>query len=82
MQFMQKLTSASDMEIHMEFFDLRDMLEEYCRLNRPDLEIYDLSLLISLPETPCPIWGNREQLCRALQNLVYNAAGFTPPGGP
>lgn len=81
MQFMQKLTSASDMEIHMEFFDLRDMLEEYCRLNRPDLEIYDLSLLISLPETPCPIWGNREQLCRALQNLVYNATGFMPPGG-
>lgn len=61
--------------------DLAALLRSFYQVNRPDIEVNDVDFLLHAPGTPCPILGDEEQLQRALENLIYNAASFTPPGG-
>lgn len=45
------------------------------------MEASGVSFLLSVPPQPCMIMGDRQQLWRVLQNIVYNALEFTPMDG-
>lgn len=47
----------------------------------PDLEAGGADLLLALPAKPCVVWGDGGRLKSALENLVSNAASYTPAGG-
>ena len=61
--------------------DLAAALRQFYDTNRPDVEVRDVDFLLELPAGPCPVTADPALLERILQNLVYNAADFTPPGG-
>lgn len=61
--------------------DLCAALRRFYDSNRPDVEVRDVDFLLALPPAPCMVQADGGQVERILQNLVYNAADFTPPGG-
>jgi CheY-like chemotaxis protein len=39
-------------------------------------------IALDLPEDPVPCWADRERLAEVVENLVSNAAKYSPDGGP
>ena len=60
---------------------LNTFLSDFYHTCRPIIELYGPNFLENITSRPCRIMANREQLFRALENLLYNAADFTPPEG-
>lgn len=78
---MQQLTTQNAVLSPHVLVDLAAMLREFHRKNQPDVEANGPDFLLSVPKYPCLVEANQEQLNRAVQNLVYNALGFTPENG-
>jgi signal transduction histidine kinase len=51
-------------------FDLRDLLQSAFDLHQENTQ--HASLQLELPEEPCPVYADRDQLLRLLNNLVRN----------
>lgn len=77
----QEIAAQSGTPMQTEPLDLRSFLAEFCRNCRPVIELYGPNLTEDFTSRPCPVMANRDQLFRALENLLYNAADFTPPEG-
>lgn len=77
----QEITSRTSSPIRMEPLVLNDFLTDFYRNYRPIIELYGPNFLNRLCARPCRVMANQEQLFRALENLLYNAADFTPPAG-
>ena len=56
-------------------------LSDFYHNCRPIIELYGPNFLKNITSRPCHIMASKEQLFRALENLLYNAADFTPPDG-
>ena len=65
----------------MEPLLLNTFLSDFYHNCRPIIELYGPNVFADITPRPCYIMANREQLFRALENLLYNAADFTPPEG-
>lgn len=65
----------------MEPVLLNTFLSDFYHNCRPIIELYGPNFLENITSRPCHVMANREQLFRALENLLYNAADFTPPEG-
>lgn len=61
--------------------DLSELLNEVSRNNEPDAGAMGIHLIISPPDTPVCIRGQKEKLLILFENLIYNAIAFTPAGG-
>jgi PAS domain S-box-containing protein len=48
---------------------------------RPFIDVRKQTLQIGLPEAPIMIYGDLTRLSQVVQNLLHNAAKYTPPGG-
>ena len=81
LKMMQQFTLQNPMASHWELVELSDLLEQFYRRNRPDVEANGPDFLLELPGRPCPVRADRHKLFRALQNLVFNALSFTPQDG-
>lgn len=77
----QEIAARTSAPARLEPMLLNTFLADFCRNCRPVIELYGPNLSEKIPSRPCRIMGNPEQLFRALENLVYNAADFTPPDG-
>lgn len=77
----QEIAVQSGTPMQTEVLELRSFLAEFCRSCRPVIELYGPNLTEDFTSCPCPVMANRDQLFRALENLLYNAADFTPPEG-
>lgn len=77
----QEIASQTSSPIQMEPIILNTFLSDFYHNYRPIIELYGPNLLKNITTQPCSVMANREQLFRALENLLYNAADFTPPDG-
>lgn len=60
---------------------LESFLADFCRSCRPIIELNGTNFTEKIAPQPCRVMANREQLFRALENLLYNAADFTQADG-
>lgn len=62
--------------------DLCVFLRDLYRFNKPDVEMDGQIFSLELPKQgACTVYADPEKLTRLVQNLLYNAVSFTPPGG-
>lgn len=77
----QEIAAWTSTPQHMEPIPLNTFLLDFYRNCKPIVELYGPNFHAEIPSNPCHVIGNPEQLFRALENLLYNAADFTPPDG-
>lgn len=77
----QEIAAQTTSPVKMEPVALNTFLADFYHNCRPIIELYGPNFLKNITSRPCRIMANREQLFRALENLLYNAADFTPPEG-
>lgn len=77
----QEIAVRTSAPINIEPITLNVFLSDFYRNCRPIIELYGPNFLKQISPRPCRIMANHEQLFRALENLLYNAADFTPPDG-
>ena len=77
----QEIAAQTSDPAHMEPLVLNDFLADLYHSCCPVIELYGPTFIKNIPARPCRIMADREQLYRALENLLYNAADFTPPEG-
>ena len=65
----------------MEEFDLREVVTDILMNLEPQLKEKDIEAKAVLPEGDLPVYGESQQLCRVIVNIVSNAIKFTPVGG-
>lgn len=81
LESIQEIAAQTSAPSQMEPVMLNTFLFDFYQNCRPIIELYGPNLLEKITPRPCQIMGNQEQLFRALENLLYNAADFTPPDG-
>lgn len=77
----QEIAAQASSPIRLEPVELNTFLADFYHNCGPIIELYGPNFLKEITSRPCPVMANREQLFRALENLLYNAADFTPPEG-
>lgn len=77
----QEIAALTGAPPQMEPMVLNTFLSDFYHNCQPIIELYGPDFLAEITPTPCHIIGNSERLFRALENLLYNAADFTPPDG-
>lgn len=77
----QEIAAQTSSPVKTEPMLLNTFLSDFYHTCRPIIELYGPNFLEDITSQPCRIMANREQLFRALENLLYNAADFTPPEG-
>lgn len=77
----QEFAAQAGAPVRMEPLLLNSFLSDFYHNCRPIIELYGPNFFADITSRPCHIMASREQLYRALENLLYNAADFTPPEG-
>ena len=62
-------------------FDFRSVVELSIEATRSAIDARRHTLTVQLPDAPLPLNGDSTRLAQALQNLLNNAARYTPDGG-
>jgi signal transduction histidine kinase len=75
------ILSAEARELSEEVVDMADLVRTMLVDFHVATEEAELSLMAEIEPGLPPVTGDREQLCRVLDNLLGNALKFTPPGG-
>lgn len=78
---LQDFTTEDEIPIRLEPLSLPHFLAEFYRANRPVIEMSGPNFHLYLPRSDCRVMADPMKLQRVLENLVYNAEGFTPPDG-
>lgn len=81
LQSIQMLASETGTPSHMEPVDLNQFLSDFHYSNCPVIEMSGPDFIFEPCPHCCQIMADTEKLSRALENLVYNAADFTPAEG-
>ncbi len=77
----QEIASRAGSPLRMKPVLLNAFLSDFYHSCRPIIELYGPDFSAKITPRPCHVMADCEQLFRALENLLYNAADFTPPDG-
>lgn len=77
----QEIAAQTSSPAKMEPVLLNTFLSDFYHNCRPIIELYGPNFLKNITSRPCHIMASKEQLFRALENILYNAADFTPQDG-
>lgn len=77
----QEIAAQTSSPVKMEPVLLNTFLSDFYHNCCPIIELYGPNFHKNITSRTCRIMANPEQLFRALENLLYNAADFTPPDG-
>ena len=79
---LHEFTHIDAMPSAFEALDLSRLVREFYESNKPDMDASGIHFELSLGnDQVVVIQGDRRKLTSVLQNLVFNAASFTPEGG-
>jgi signal transduction histidine kinase len=67
--------------LRMEAIDLAGVLDQALETSQPLIQSRRHDLVVSVPDEPLPLLGDRERIAQLISNLLNNAAKYTPPGG-
>jgi len=81
LKLIQEIAAQTSSPIRLEPIELNTFLLDFYHNCRPIIELYGPNFLEKITPYPCHVMANRDQLFRALENLLYNAADFTPSDG-
>lgn len=81
LQSIQTLASETGTPLHMETLNLNQFLADFHYSIRPVIEMSGPDFYYEACGQSCQIMADPEKLSRALENLLYNAADFTPADG-
>lgn len=81
LKYIQEVAASSGRPMQAESLELHTFLTDFCRNCRPIIELNGTTFTEKIIPHSCRITADRERLFRALENLIYNAADFTPPDG-
>jgi PAS domain S-box-containing protein len=73
--------TVGQVNLRNERIDLRRMLDDALEAAAPAIEAGNHRLVVDLPGTPVQLEGDATRLSQVFQNLLDNAAKYTPPGG-
>lgn len=73
--------SSGKFEIRKEAVDLRAVLEDALDVSKPYVESCGHTLQVHLPAAPVYVDGDAVRLSQVVNNLLNNAAKYTPEGG-
>lgn len=77
----QQYTAENRLVTPRQEIDLCAFLRDFYRFNKPDVEMDGHIFSLHLPEQGCTVYADPDKITRLVQNLLYNAVNFTPPGG-
>lgn len=77
----QRVASETGGLSEMHIISLNHFLLEFHRSLQPVVEMTGPDFVCKLPHRSCFVLADPNKLSRALENLVFNAAEFTPPEG-
>ena len=66
--------------LEREDLDLPQLLLQEAAIAYTDIEDASMSLLVAVPEDPCPVYADKVQLARVVANLLANAVRHNAPG--
>ena len=69
------------LSLNCESIDLRDVVARGVEMSMPAIDAARHELVVDLPETPLRLEGDAVRLTQALNNLLLNAARYTPEPG-
>ena len=75
------LSDLGALNYRKQELDLRAVVEEVVESYRDAFERKDLSLVVTLPPGPLPLFADGERLHQLLVNLLENSLRYTDPGG-
>lgn len=81
LKLIQEIAAQTSSPIRLEPVELNTFLLDFYHNCRPIIELYGPNFLENITSKSCCVMANRDQLFRALENLLYNAADFTPTDG-
>ncbi len=73
--------TQAKIEIAPHTIELRKLVEQSLKASDALLRMSDITLHVTYPSTPLPVWADDTRLEQAITNLMNNAAKFTPSGG-
>ena len=73
--------SAGKIEMRLEPIDLRDIINESIEVTQAKIDAHGHTLHTTVPPEPVWIRGDRARLLQVLENLLDNAAKYTPESG-
>jgi signal transduction histidine kinase len=73
--------TQAKIEITPHTVELRKLVERSLKASDALLRASDITLHVTYPSTPLPIWADDTRLEQAITNLMNNASKFTPSGG-
>lgn len=77
----QEIAAQTSSPMAMEPVVLNTFLSDFGRNCRPIIELNGTNFTEKIDSHPCRVMASRDQLFRALENLLYNATDFTPADG-
>jgi CheY-like chemotaxis protein len=69
------------LQLRFETFDLCEQVKAAVEPFEEAAALSRLRLVVTLPPTPLPMWGDGARIQQIASNLLANAVKFTPPGG-
>jgi two-component system, chemotaxis family, CheB/CheR fusion protein len=75
-----RITSGS-IELNRQAVLLKTVVQSAIEVCQPIVDERHHTLLVSLPEEPVYLYADSTRLSQVIENIVINAAKFTPPGG-
>ena len=70
------------LSLNEESYNFASVINDVINMTMAQNDEKGLEMIVDCdPQIPCELWGDREKICRVMNNLITNAIKFTKKGG-